>query len=97
ARGKHPPGSIPDGSTSTRIGKSACTYVAVYRCCVRTNNLFEKSHLYNSWLSICNLIIMHNLATLSRVEISDRQVNDTPLNILSDCLKRGLPASSTVA
>src|SRR5690625_1339333 len=32
ARGKHPPGSIPDGSNSTRIRnwKSTCPYVAVY-------------------------------------------------------------------
>src|SRR5690625_2495149 len=37
--GKHPPGSIQDGGNNTRIGKSTCTYFAVYRCCVRTNSL----------------------------------------------------------
>src|SRR5699024_12727254 len=30
---KHPPGSIPDGSNSTCIGKSTCSYVAVYSNC----------------------------------------------------------------
>src|SRR5699024_12883634 len=30
ARGKHPPGTIPDGSNSTCIGKSTCSYFAVY-------------------------------------------------------------------
>src|SRR5699024_6521747 len=39
ARGKHPPGSIPDGSNSIGIGKSTCTYFAVYKNCVSNNNL----------------------------------------------------------
>ena len=37
--------------------------------------IFGIEQSFNSLLSICSLIIIHNLAKLSRVETSDRQLN----------------------